>query len=887
MHAARGMLQVAACAARPRPRLPLAPPTARRSLHTATAPASAIAYAYAIASRRIRTNAFTGLSPNLTGSQHRCARLSTSSAARQAAAAAPATPAATSGRSSSIPPKAIRNIGIIAHIDAGKTTTTERMLYYVGYTKRIGNVDEGSTVTDYLKMERERGITIQSACIPLAWRNHRLNLIDTPGHVDFTIEVERSLRVLDGAVCILDGVAGVEAQTETVWRQANRYRIPRIAFVNKMDRDGASFSKTLAAMRKRLGGWGQPVVCQLPVFLDDQGVPTTSDRMGGKLAGVVDLITMERLDWHSDPKNGGVVTRTSLTGPESASPEWDAVRSAAVASRSELIEMLSEMDEGIVEVFLECDGEDARVPAEAIRAACRRATIAGKAVPVLCGAAFRNMGVQPVLDAIVDYLPSPLDTPPAVATQPDGKKVKIPLTDEQLCALAFKVVYDPARGPLVYVRVYSGTLETRSVLRIAGSETGAASKHNRDRKPVKERATKLLELYADDYDEIPRVETGNIAAIVGLKHVKTGDTLLASTDKRPIELHSIPIPPAVFVRSCESASVTDEKALTEALENLLREDPSLSITTNEETGQTLLGGMGELHLEIAGERLHEVYKVKAHLGKVEISYRETIAFGESIPHTIHYDAEVFGKRQKCDVTLTVQSTYDPSSQFEASDAVDTSASASASASASVAETTSVTARLTPEMVTVGPENIDLSDHAPLRELSDALEAGIRGALSRGPILGFPVSHIHVTVQTVQLYGPDLSTPSALRTAAHHCLRHVLKSHGGMRLLEPVMDVDIRVSDAHVGTVTKDIAGTRRGNVLGMDSEDPEPNAGGGGAGVVKHVVHARAPLSELVGYSSNLRALTGGTGEFLMALRGYESMSVEKEQQLVRATRGY
>ncbi|KAL2913897.1 Ribosome-releasing factor 2, mitochondrial [Polyrhizophydium stewartii] len=758
------------------------------------------------------------------------------------------------------------------------------MLFYVGYTRRIGNVDDGSTVTDYLKTERERGITIQSACIPLAWRGHRLNLIDTPGHVDFTIEVERSLRVLDGAVCVLDGVAGVEAQTETVWRQANRYGIPRIAFVNKMDRDGASFDSTLAAITSRLGGWGRPVALQMPVFRSDAGAVTIDNRGGGKLAGVVDLVAMERLDWLRDPVSGNVVTRTPLTADD---PAWAAVHAAAAERRSQLVEALSEMDDDIVNVFLECDADHARVPADAIRAACRRATIAGRAVPVLCGAAFRNMGVQPVLDAVVDYLPSPADLPPTAALLADGTRTTVPMTDPQLAALAFKVVHDSSRGALVYVRVYSGSLEARSVLQIAGSAAGTG----RDRKPVKERATKLLELYADDYEEIPAITAGNIGAIVGLKHVRTGDTLLAATDRRPIHLHAIPIPPPVFVRSCEAVSVSDEKHLSAALESLCREDPSLSVTFNEETGQTLLGGMGELHLDIAGERLLEVYKVKCQLGKVEISYRETPAFGEPLVHEVAYKAEMFGKQYRCDVALEIRPLYDPSSlAMQDEDDGDGAAAGAggdshgtmgaASARAAADALTTVDAALTGGRLTIADPLRQPSDFASADELSDALEASIRGALTRGPVLGFPLSHVAVTVQRVRLYAPDTSTPSALRSAANQCVREALAG-ARARLLEPVMDVSIRVADAHVGAITKDISGTRRGHVLGIDADLAAP------PGRPAHVVRARAPLAELVGYSSHLRALTAGTGEFSMALRGYEGMSSDKEEQLVRAMRGY
>ncbi|KAJ8325135.1 Ribosome-releasing factor 2, mitochondrial [Batrachochytrium dendrobatidis] len=761
-----------------------------------------------------------------------------------------------------IDPKFIRNLGIIAHIDAGKTTTTERMLYYVGYTKRLGNVDEGSTVTDYLKTEKERGITIQSACIPLAWKNHRLNLIDTPGHVDFTIEVERSLRVLDGAVCVLDGVAGVEAQTETVWAQSNRYSIPRIAFVNKLDRDGASFKNTVHAMSKRLGGWGKPAIIQLPIFRNGHGVLVTDSHGGGKLEGIVDLLTMERLDWFKDPSSGGVVTRSQLTLGER---EWALVYEDAVKYRNMLIETLSEMDDGIVNVFLECDGDHAQVPAKEIQNACRRATISGQAVPVLCGASFRNIGVQPILDAIVNYLPSPMDAPSAIATLSNGSQQHILLKDPNMTALAFKVVHDSSRGPLVYVRVYSGTLESRSILHIAGSSTGMG----RDCKPIKERATKLLELYADDYDEIPLISAGNIGAIVGLKHVKTGDTLLASTDKRAIQLHSIPIPPPVFVRSCEAESISSEKAMAAALESLCREDPSLTVTVNDETGQTLLSGMGELHLEIAGERLQEVYNVKCNLGKVEISYRETLQAGQTYSHEMVYDSQVFGKHFKCTVEL----------EMESIDNTDAGESISLATDGII-----VDARLKEHQITLAEDGRQLTAFAPLSELSEAAEMGIRGALSRGPILGLPVSQVSVRVKQVSLFNPEISTPSSVRTAAYNCVRAIFQT-ADKRIIEPVMDLSVRVANQYVGSITKDLTGTRKGQVLGVNAMDLDGADSNNSS--EKHVIHARVPLAGLVGYSSQLRALTAGTGEFLMALHGYEPMSHDKEELLIRTMRGY
>jgi elongation factor G len=501
-------------------------------------------------------------------------------------------------------------VGIIAHIDAGKTTTTERMLYFAGFTKRIGNVDEGSTVTDFLKMERERGITIQSVCIPFGWNGHKVNLIDTPGHVDFTIEVERSLRVLDGSVVILDGVAGVEAQTVKVWNQANNYQIPRIIFINKMDRLGASLSKSMASIQNRLKGWGKPILLQLPYYVKDG---TVSYDEAGTFRGVVDLVSMEQLDFNSDP-TGIVVNRTPIS---------ESLQNKASEGRSKLVDDLSDLDEEIIETFMDT-GDAMAVSQELLCKSIRKYTIDGQLVPVLCGASFRNVGVQPVLDGIVNFLPSPLDKP------------SIPVK-EPLCALAFKIVHDPKRGPLVFVRVYSGVLDSKSTLRISGTTT-------------KERVGKLMEVYADDLEEIPRIEAGNIGCIVGLKHTKTGDTLVSSNDKRELKLHSIPIPPPVFVRSCSAESNSEEQKLQVVLEQLQREDPSFHVSYNEETGQTILSGMGELHLEIMGERILE-HKVNAKLGKVEISYRETCL--DPNEYEMVYDTDLFGKPHRCTVALEI------------------------------------------------------------------------------------------------------------------------------------------------------------------------------------------------------------------------------------------
>ncbi|KAI8919821.1 P-loop containing nucleoside triphosphate hydrolase protein, partial [Powellomyces hirtus] len=466
---------------------------------------------------------------------------------------------------------------------------------------------------------------------------HRVNLVDTPGHVDFTIEVERSMRVLDGAVCVLDAVAGVEAQTETVWRQANRYKVPRIAFVNKMDRNGAGLGKTVKAIEARLTGWGRPLVCQWPIVRDGTSGISGPGSGGPAFEGVIDLVTMEVLDWRRE-QTGSVVTRTTF-----APAQDERLYAECLAAREALVEALSDIDERIVEIFLDCDGDHLQIPAAELRAALRRVTVSGKGIPVLCGASFKNIGVQPVLDAVCDYLPSPSERPPPQAISPTGEEVPCRLEDKELCALAFKVTHDAKRGPLVFVRVYSGTLERGETLVNSGSG-------------VKERASKVLQMYADDYEEIPGVTAGNIAAVSGLKETATGDTLLSFRDKRKLTLDTIAIPPPVFVRSCEPATTADERALGPALKALVREDPSVHVSFDEETGQTLISVMGELHLEITADRLEETHKVNCKMGRVQISYRESVdlAEGASVTRSVAYDRQTFGKRSRVDVTLRVE-----------------------------------------------------------------------------------------------------------------------------------------------------------------------------------------------------------------------------------------
>ncbi|CAG8662030.1 7052_t:CDS:2, partial [Cetraspora pellucida] len=656
-----------------------------------------------------------------------------------------------------------RNIGIIAHIDAGKTTTTERMLYYAGYTRRIGDVDDGTTVMDYMKQERERGITITSATITFAWRNYRINLIDTPGHVDFTVEVERSIRVLDGAVTVLDAVAGVEAQTQTVWAQANRYNVPRIAYVNKMDRVGARFGRTVREMRYKLGA--RPLVCQIPVMRKDNR---------SLFCGIVDLLDMHILDWNKDPK-GSIITRTPLTDKHPMVGLYD----EAKRGRSSLIEALSEMDDNMLDLFLSTE-DHMKISVEDTKQALRRVTLNGKAVPVFCGASFRNIGVQPLMDAVVDYLPSPLDRPAPIASLSGDESVEIvPKESEKLCALAFKVVHDNKRGPMVFVRVYSGKLDNHMTL----YNTNTCHK---------ERVNKLLQVYSNDVEEIPLIKAGNIGVIIGLKETRTGDTLIQFNDSRKsLRLQNIDIPAPVFFRVVEAAGISEEKPLEEALKSILREDPSLHVYVDPDSGQTLISGMGELHLEIVKDRLLNDFKVKAELGKMRISYRETVT--EKIDHTYLYEREIMGKRVRAQIALIITPLHenDQGSSKEGGNRITLNLTKKTIVLDEIDQ--SINSQETSELVKLSIEDI-----------SNAVYTGIISGLYRGPMLGFPITGLSINVYSLRLFGAE-STKIAISTCASRALANALKDRN-LVLLEPLMNVNIDVPEEYLGVVLGDLTG---------------------------------------------------------------------------------
>ncbi|KAJ9057957.1 Ribosome-releasing factor 2, mitochondrial, variant 2 [Entomophthora muscae] len=671
------------------------------------------------------------------------------------------------------------------------------------------NVDSGDTVMDYLKQERERGITIQSAAITFAWKDHRINLIDTPGHVDFTMEVERSIRVLDGAVTILDGVAGVEAQTETVWAQADRYNLPRIAFVNKLDRMGADFHATVSQMRTRLGT--NPLVCHLPLISSH-----------GDLVGILDIVTLEHLSFKpqsSSHFNAYTIIRTPLDALRSEHSEW---LNMAQQAREVLVEAVADLDDRVMELLLEANS-GLSVEAHELEAGIRRATLASTGVPVLCGASLKNLGIQPLLDAILAYLPSPLECPLQQATLASGKQMQVVLDPRgALSALAFKVIYDPQRGPMTFVRVYSGTLTAR------------ASLINSSCEGQRERVLKLLQMYADEYEEIPEISAGNIGIVMGLKATRTGDTLLlASKNSISLQLPRLPTPAPVFMCAVEPASNADEPALHEALQNLILEDPSLRVHRDPDSGQTLLSGMGELHLEIVKDRLLNDLRVKAEIGKVYISYREAFQIEASKTHV--FQGELLGKPAKVSLKIVVNPIDD-------SDSTDVNL-----------------VEIDSQLYGEGHLNILPAD------IERAVREGLDSAIGRGGPLGFPLTRTRIRISNITHFGPELTSSGSLSQCAMQALGELCRERNHLALLEPVMNVILSTNSAYLGSVLSDISGARNGRILSLDND--ESNAAP--SQLAKRTIEAEVPLSSLIGYSSALRSLTAGTASFSMRQAGY------------------
>lgn len=667
----------------------------------------------------------------------------------------------------------IRNIGIIAHIDAGKTTTTERVLYYSGRTYRIGNVDEGTTVTDFMDQERERGITIQSAAITCEWDGYQINIIDTPGHIDFTAEVQRSLRVLDGGVVVFDAVAGVEPQSETVWRQADRYGVPRVCLVNKMDRIGADFDRTISMIRERLGA--RPIAIQLPIGSEKE------------FAGAIDLITMQA--W--------VYTDELGASPEEVDIPVDLIDEAK-AARERMVERIAEMDDDLTLKYLE--GEI--ISREELIAGLRVATIQGDLVPVLCGSSLKNKGVQPLLDAVVNYLPSPLERPPISGLDPKTGETVTRSTDfdEPTTALVFKIITDPYVGRLAYVRVYSGILKSgKNMLNVT---------RNR-----KERIGRLMRIYAEKREEIKEIGAGDIAAIIGLKQSFTGETL--TEPDKSILLEAITFPEPVISVAIEPRTKADQDKLADALGRLSDEDPTFQVRVDDTTGQTLISGMGELHLEVLIDRMVREFKVSANVGKPQVAYRETITQAADVEG--RFVRQSGGRGQFGHVKVRFEPLESGSGYVF--------------------------------------ENAIVGGAVP-REYIRPVELGIRDALEGGSVGGYPIVDIKATLYDGSYHDVD-SSEMAFRIAGSLSVREGIPRAKPI-LLEPVMGVEVVAPEEYLGDIIGDL-NSRRGQIEGLEVHSKGMQA-----------IRALAPLAEMSGYATRLRSVTQGRGTFTMEFKRYE-----------------
>lgn len=667
-----------------------------------------------------------------------------------------------------------RNIGIIAHIDAGKTTTTERVLYYTGKTHRLGSVDDGTTVTDWMEQERERGITIVSASVTAMWRDYIFNIIDTPGHIDFTAEVQRSLRVLDGGVVVFDAVQGVEPQSETVWRQADRYGVPRICFINKMDRVGANFDNAVQMIEERLGA--KAIVIQMPLGVESD------------FKGVINLIDRQMIVW-SDNMNDA---------PETLEIAPD-LKAEAQARRSRMVEQIAETDEQLTVKYLE--GEEISV--EELRQSLRRAVLANKATPVMCGSSLRNKGVQPLLDAIIDFLPSPLDIPAVRGTKPgtDEEIVRHSTDEEPLSALVFKIVTDPYVGRLAYFRVYSGKI-TR------GSTIYNSSKKKR------ERVGRLLRMYADRREDIDEVLAGEIAAVLGMKDTTTGDTLCDAANQ--IALESITFPEPVIFLAIEPRTMADQDRMGEALHKLTEEDPTFRVGADENTGQTVIWGMGELHLEVLVDRMQREFKVHANIGRPRVAYRESIS--RSRPKIVfRYVKQSGGHGQFAHVVLSMEP---------------------ARAGSGILFEDSIKGGTIP------------------KEYIPAVKKGVMEAAESGVLGGYPVTDVKVTLIDGSFHEVD-SSELAFKVAGSMAFKEGMEKAGPV-LLEPIMSAEVVIPEANVGDVTGNLA-SRRAMIEGLE---PRPGH--------MQSIRAMVPLAEMFGYATDLRSSTQGRGVFTMEFDHYQ-----------------
>jgi len=689
-----------------------------------------------------------------------------------------------------VPLETVRNIGIMAHIDAGKTTTTERILYYTGRTYKLGEVHEGAAVMDWMEQEQERGITITSAATTCEWAGHTINIIDTPGHVDFTVEVERSLRVLDGAVAVFDAVSGVEPQSETVWRQADKYGVPRISFINKMDRVGADFFAATESIVDRLGG--NPVAIQIPIGAE------------AEFRGVIDLIDMKALVWHDDEGTEWDTTEIPAELVDQAE-EW----------RHKMLDIVASEDEELMEKYL----TEEELSPEEIRSVIRKGTIDRVFVPVMLGTAFKNKGIQPLLDGVIQYLPSPADLPPMEGFKP-GKEDEVmerkPSDDESFSALAFKIMSDPFVGKLTYFRVYSGRANKGDS--VLNARTGK-----------KERFGRLLRMHAAKQEDIDEIMTGDIVAAVGLKNTKTGDTLGALD--HPIQLESMTFPAPVISVAIEPKTKSDQDKLGTGLARLVEEDPTFDVHTDDETGQTIIAGMGELHLEVIVDRLFREFKVEANVGRPQVAYRETIKRPVN-KIDAKFKRQTGGSGMYGHVVIDLE-PLEPGSGFEFEDAVK-------------------------------------GGNVP-REYIPAVEKGMREALDGGILAGYPLVDIKARLIDGSSHNVD-SNEMAFKIAGSMAIQEAAKA-AGIKILEPVMELEVVTPEDYMGDVIGDLS-SRRGKVESMDSR--------GAARVVKALV----PLAEMFGYATDLRSRSQGRANYTMQFHSYQEVPTAAATEIVAKVRG-
>ena len=691
----------------------------------------------------------------------------------------------------------VRNIGIMAHIDAGKTTTTERILFYTGISYKIGEVHDGAAVMDWMEQEQERGITITSAATTCWWKDHQINIIDTPGHVDFTAEVERSLRVLDGAVAVFDGVAGVEPQTMTVWRQANKYSVPRMCFVNKLDRTGADFFRCVDMMVERLNS--TPLVLQLPIGAEHD------------FLGVVDLVQMRALTWRGETTMGDDYEVEEI--PES-------LRAQADEYREKLLETLAEADDAVMEKYL----EEEAISVDELEAAIRRATLADKINPVLCGTAFKNKGVQPLLDAVVKYLPSPLDIDAIVGHKVNDEETKVermPSDDQPFSGLAYKIASDPHLGKLIYVRVYSGKLSAGAT--VLNSVTGR-----------KERIGKVYQMHANKREEIASVGAGQIVAVMGLKDTKTGHTLCDINN--PVVLESMSFPAPVIEVAIEPKTKSDQEKLGTAIQRLSDEDPTFTVKADEETGQTIIAGMGELHLEILVDRMKREFRVEATVGKPQVAYRETIR-NKVEKHSYTHKKQTGGSGQFAKVLISLEPSIDPETGQGA-----------------------------------GYEFVNnVSGGRIPREYIPSVDQGAQDAMEFGVLAGYPMVDVKVSLEDGAYHDVD-SSELAFKIAGNQAFKEAARMARPV-LLEPMFAVEVITPETFLGTVIGDI-NSRRGQIQAQEERHGDM------------VINALVPLSEMFGYVGDLRSKTSGQASYSMEFDSYAEVPAGIADEIVKKVRG-